>query len=131
MKLNKEQRAAVIHKVQMLADERMKKAEAEALKNFKPDADYKELQSLLKDYNEIATRLDEYLKLMRYASWNMTKPFNTKEILEQYKHTKIRIPKYQVNSRLLETELILMSLVNMSMDEIIEKLLDSSLVEKN
>lgn len=129
MKLNKEQRAAVIHKVQIIADERMEKAEKEALENFKPDADYNKLQNLLKQYNEAATSLNNYLKLINYPYWNRATLFNAEEILDVYKHTKIRIPKYLVNTKLLETELILMSLVDMSMEEIIEKLLDSSLVE--
>jgi Rad3-related DNA helicase len=128
MKLNKEQRAAIIHKVQILADERMEKAKKEALENFKPDADYKKLQSLLEDYNKTATQLNDYLKSLNYPYWDQAKLFNVEEILANYKHAKIRIPKYRVNSRLLDTELILMSLVNMSMEEIIEKLLDSSLI---
>lgn len=129
MKLNKEQRAAVIHKVQIIADERMKKAEKEALENFKPDVDYNELADLLKRYNELADLLNNYLELINFRFWDRAKKYEVEEILDQYKYTKIRIPKYQVNSRLLETELILMSLIDMSMEEIIEKLLDSSLVE--
>jgi molecular chaperone DnaK (HSP70) len=129
MKLNKEQRAAVIHKVQTIADKRMEKAKKEALENFKPDAGYNELQNLLKQYNKLAASLNNYLKLIGFNFWDKAKEYKVEEILEHYKHTKIRIPKYLVNSRLLETELILMSLVDMSMEEIIEKLLDSSLVE--
>jgi ribosome-interacting GTPase 1 len=127
IKYNKEERKAIINKVISKARE-AEKASYEFYKStYKPSETYKKAKKELEKYNKICLELRKLLKIQN--GWKFTE-IDIDDELNRIKKSEIDelTIKYWVSESELETDIIL-SNMNCSVDELIEKLLQNCLIK--
>lgn len=124
-KFNKDERKAIIARLQEIVQEKTK-AEWETLrKNYVPSERYLHVKKLLETYNSV---IDELVKNKEVYYWNR---LNTEHILAAICDNEIRpnIPQYAINEKELEVEIIFTQEETTAMSDMVEMLLNKCLVK--
>jgi len=126
-KFNKEERNAIIQKLENIANEREQQSREECRKAYKPSETYIKADVLLTARNEACKALRE-IDLHCFRNWNTFEQVNKEQYLNQIRDKEIEplVTKYKVDKTNLEVEIILMNQDD-PVDEMIEKLLEGCL----
>ena len=126
-KFNKEERNAIIQKLEKIAKEREQQSWEECRKAYKPSELYTKAEALLTVRNEACKALRE-LDLYYYRNWSPFEAVNNEYHLNQIRDREIEplVTKYKVDRTNLEVEIILMNQDD-PIDELIERLLEDCL----
>ena len=126
-KFNKEERNAIIQKLEKIANEREQQSREECRKAYKPSETYTKAEALLTVRNEACKALKE-IDLYCFRNWNTFEQVNKEQYLNQIRDKEIEplVTKYTVDRNNLEVEIILMNQDD-PVDELIEKLLEDCL----
>lgn len=126
-KFNKEERQAIIQKLENIAKEREQQSWEECRKAYKPSETYIKTEVLLTARNEACKALRE-IDLYCFRNWNSFEQVNKEQYLNQIRDKEIEplVTKYKVDRTNLEVEIILMNQDD-PIDELIEKLLEGCL----
>lgn len=126
-KFNREERNAIIQKLENIAKEREQQSWEECRKAYKPSETYIKAEVLLNARNEACKALKE-IDLYCFRNWNSFEQVNKEQYLNQIRDKEIEplVTKYKVDRTNLEVEIILMNQDD-PIDELIEKLLEGCL----
>jgi hypothetical protein len=126
-KFNKEERNAIIQKLEKIAKEREQQSWEDCRKAYKPSEVYIKAEALLTARNEACKALKE-LGFYFFTNWNTFEQINKEQYLNKIIDEEIEplVTKYRVDRTNLEVEIILMNQDD-PVDELIEKLLEDCL----
>lgn len=126
-KFNREERNAIIQKLENIAKEREQQSWEDCRKAYKPSETYIKAEVLLTARNEACKALKE-LDSYCFRNWNTFEILNKEQYLNQIRDREIEplVTKYKVDRTNLEVEIILMNQDD-SIDELIEILLEDCL----
>ena len=126
-KFNKEERGAIIQKLEKIAKEREQQSWEDCRKAYKPSETYIKAEALLTVRNEACKALKE-LDFYFFSNWNTFEQVNKELYLNKIIDEEIEplVTKYKVDKTNLEVEIILMNQDD-PVDELIEKLLEDCL----
>lgn len=126
-KFNREERNAIIQKLENIAKEREQQSWEDCRKAYKPSETYIKAEVLLTARNEACKALKE-LDSYCFRIWNTFEILNKEQYLNQIRDREIEplVTKYKVDRTNLEVEIILMNQDD-PIDELIEKLLEGCL----
>lgn len=126
-KFNKEERQAIIQKLENIAKEREQQSWENCRKAYKPSETYIKAEVLLNARNEACKALRE-LDFYFFNNWNNFEIVNKELYLNKIIDDEIEplVTKYKVDRTNLEVEIILMNQDD-PIDELIEKLLEGCL----
>ena len=120
MKFNKDERKAIIAKLEKIANELEQKSWKEQREKYVPSENYIKAEKLIDTYNETRKVLRENFDIGCYYSDNINKEYALNNLRD--KEIKPLVTKYSVNKDDMEVEIILADKKD-SVDELIEKLL--------
>ena len=124
-KFNKDERKAIIARLQEIVREKTK-AEKETLrKNYVPSERYLRVKELLETYNSVVNELDNYEEV-----YYLNK-INIENTLDRIRDNDIKpnIPHYAINEKELEVEIIFAQEETTAMSDMVEILLNKCLVK--
>ena len=127
-KFNKDERKAIVKKLEKIAHERETKSRKELRDSYVPSERYLRLESLLKQMNEINKELQESYP-GHFYEWRY-ELINIQNYLNNIRDEEINhlVTKYYVNKDDLEVEIILADQEN-PIDDLIESLLAKCLIK--
>ena len=125
IKFNKDQRRAIIAKLQNVVKEKTQAEWETFRKNYVPSDRYLQAKKLLETYNYTVDELEKYEEV-----YYINKA-SSENILNKIRDNEIRpnIPEYKVNEKTLEVEIIFLQQEDTSMEEMVELLIDKCLVK--
>ena len=124
-KFNKDERRAIIAKLQNVVKEKTQAEWETFRKNYVPSDRYLQAKKLLETYNYTVDELEKYEEV-----YYINKA-SSENILNKIRDNEIRpnIPEYKVNEKTLEVEIIFLQQEDTSMEEMVELLIDKCLVK--
>lgn len=124
-KFNKDERKAIIARLQDVVKEKTESAWETLRENYVPSERYLQAKKLLEDYHSIIDELDKYEEVYYISKVNI------ENILNRIRDTELKpfIPQYAVNEKALEVEIIFTQQENTAMDDMVEILLNKCLVK--
>ena len=124
-KFNKDERRAIIARLQDVVKEKTESAWETLRENYVPSKRYLHAKALLETYNSTLDELDKYDEIHYWDRLNMELTLNNIRDTE----LKPFIPQYTVNEKALEVEIIFTQQENTAMDDMVEILLNKCLVK--
>ena len=124
-KFNKDERKAIIARLQEIVKEKTQEEWETLRKNYVPSERYLHAKKLLETYYSVVDELDKYEEV-----YYITR-LNTEHILAAIRDNEIRlnIPQYAVNEKELEVEIIFAQEETTAMSDMVEMLLNKCLVK--
>ena len=124
-KFNKDERKAIIARLQDVVKEKTQAEWETFRKNYVPSERYLQVKKLLETYHSV---IDELVKNEEVYYWNK---INTENVLNKIRDNEIEpnIPKYAINEKELEVEIIFTQEENTAMTDMVEILLNKCLVK--
>lgn len=128
-KFNKEERQAIIKKLDNIARKREEESWKEAREKYIPSETYKEIKNLLEQRKAINERLTN-IKPGLFNKWEFQVNTDDSYYLNQIRDSEIKhlVTRYYVNASDMEVEIILADM-DEPMDVIIENLLNQCLIK--
>lgn len=122
-KFNKEERKAIIRKLQSIARERTETSWEKHRTAYKPSEEYLKAQAFIDQRNKACEELKNIDNRV-FQNWNTFELIDSKHYLDQIRDKEIKhlIEIYDVNETNLEVEIILMN-QGESVEDLIENLL--------
>lgn len=124
-KFNKDERKAIIARLQDVVKEKTQAEWETFRKNYVPSERYLQVKKLLETYCSTIDELDKYEEVYYISKVNI------ENILNRIRDNEIEpnIPKYTINEKELEVEIIFTQEENTAMTDMVEILLNKCLVK--
>lgn len=124
-KFNKDERKAIIARLQDVVKEKTQAEWETFRKNYVPSERYLQAKKLLETYHSVIDELDKYEEVYYISKVNI------ENILNRIRDNEIEpnIPKYTINEKELEVEIIFTQEENTAMTDMVEILLNKCLVK--
>ena len=124
-KFNKDERKAIIARLQEIVKEKTQAEWETFRKNYIPSERYLQVKKLLETYHSV---IDELVKNKEVYYWSR---INTEHVLDAIRDNEIRpnIPQYTINEKELEVEIIFTQEETTAMSDMVEMLLNKCLVK--
>lgn len=124
-KFNKDERKAIIARLQEIVQEKTQTEWETFRKNYVPSERYLHVKKLLETYHSV---IDELVKNKEVYYWNK---INTETVLNSIRDNEIRpnVPQYAINEKELEVEIIFAQEETTAMSDMVEMLLNKCLVK--